>query len=845
MCPRWARPLLALLPLLVGGCTDEDDGEPPDASVPEADAPITPPEPTQPQPPALPRMTPCPAGWREEADPGVEGLVVCLPYPEGGPLECPIDQAHFPGAAGCALVGTPCPEGDWAEDVSAEGTVRFVHPDAAIEGADGTRAHPYPTIARALRVARDGDVVALARGVYEEAVTLDDDVTLWGACVGETLITSAEPRDLPAVQVTSRGGGLRNLRIEGDQPGVWIWSDAGPTTVESVVVAGARLEGINAMGGLVGRDLVVRETRQDAVDGAVAIGVWMNQSSLERTVVSGAEGWGVVVGNDARLEAVDLAVLGTRAMGTDDRGIGITAISFDQGTPALALERAAVVGSGNAAVWLEDAEVLLTDVAVVGTASGIEMHAGAHATASRVVLDALNGRAIALFGARLEATDLVLRDVTGATDPYAQAPLGLALDASTAVIDRCAIARCERVGILALGIDTDLEVNDLLVQDTRTLPHVSTSGRGLEASFHAVVHGQRVSVADNRGFGVIALDNGTVVELQDVSVTGTQPAPCDPGPCDEEPAGFGLAAYTGARVSATTFRADDNALGGATVGELSQIELHDGEVARNEIGVNVQEESYDLSLLQDRVLYVDNGRNLDARRLPVPGQTPERPPPPEVPDVPAGIHVEVVGAPVWDLVDPHLFVAPTGANPDDGLFEATLSALLDPLHTFDPWFGIVAGVPHDAPYEREMADGLAAAGFRETTDLTVEEFEPPNGAVLAWTLVPGDGAPLGSSPDFDRGPILAEEVFPIRTTGVLFRDGVVFDADWDVARSSLAAVAPELQLEGWSHLPDVWGESFAYAPEGVEDPRGDYVGVLWFRDATGAGWDVFVRFSVR
>ena len=48
------------------------------------------------------------------------------------------------------------------------------------------------------------------------------------------------------------------------------------------------------------------------------------------------------------------------------------------------------------------------------------------------------------------------------------------------------------------------------------------------------------------------------------------------------------------------------------------VSLQDGEVSRNPVGANVQTEGFDLSRLQDRVLYVDNGINLDSSQMPVP-----------------------------------------------------------------------------------------------------------------------------------------------------------------------------------------------------------------------------------
>ena len=48
------------------------------------------------------------------------------------------------------------------------------------------------------------------------------------------------------------------------------------------------------------------------------------------------------------------------------------------------------------------------------------------------------------------------------------------------------------------------------------------------------------------------------------------------------------------------------------------MDLHDGAVSQNLIGVNIQTEGFDIDNLMDKVLYVDNETNLYAKELPVP-----------------------------------------------------------------------------------------------------------------------------------------------------------------------------------------------------------------------------------
>jgi hypothetical protein len=48
------------------------------------------------------------------------------------------------------------------------------------------------------------------------------------------------------------------------------------------------------------------------------------------------------------------------------------------------------------------------------------------------------------------------------------------------------------------------------------------------------------------------------------------------------------------------------------------IDLSDGEVSGALVGACVQVPGYDIARLQDRVLYRDNGTNLDVTTLPIP-----------------------------------------------------------------------------------------------------------------------------------------------------------------------------------------------------------------------------------
>jgi hypothetical protein len=81
----------------------------------------------------------------------------------------------------------------------------------------------------------------------------------------------------------------------------------------------------------------------------------------------------------------------------------------------------------------------------------------------------------------------------------------------------------------------------------------------------------------------------------------------------------GLGVYVDAAAVVERFRLAESELCGVQLAAGGVADLHEGEVAGNPIGANVQTPGFDLARLQDRVLFVDNEINLDAAGLPVPG----------------------------------------------------------------------------------------------------------------------------------------------------------------------------------------------------------------------------------
>jgi hypothetical protein len=109
--------------------------------------------------------------------------------------------------------------------------------------------------------------------------------------------------------------------------------------------------------------------------------------------------------------------------------------------------------------------------------------------------------------------------------------------------------------------------------------------------------------------------------------------------------------------------------------------------------------------------------------------------------------------------------------------------------------------------------------------------------------VPSAGAPTGESPDFASGAIIPAARFPITVTGELYRDDVSYLGGYSYALGLDAAYPLDevTVTDGASHLHDFMG-TLGNADLPFE---GSYRWEFQYLDASGAGWDVQLKFQVQ
>ncbi len=519
----WTRALL-LAALLTQGCfLPRSEGL--DSGV---GARVTPAPPVAPAAPTLPRLTPCPPGWREVAGPSPDWATTCDPWPAGGRQTCAADQAHFPGEPGCVRIGTACPAGPWPEGLPAGVRVVYAKPGAPAPGS-GTQASPYSSLAKALSSASAGTIVALAKGTFAEAVKVPAGVTLWGACVAQSHITPASDLDLVAADVRGPGVTLRNLTLSGPTKGVGMSTPGASVELRDVLVDGTTATGVLAVGAvtITGSRLVIRDTQPEAATGDLGQGLELTggaQADLSWVALEGNRGAGAsVLGSGSSLRWTDVVVSDTRPRQMD--GALGRGVYLDSGAQ-LDADRLALERNHESALWSQD---------------------GAQATVRHVV-----------------ARNTLARPDT----PEAACAIGVAngsrLTLRGAFLERNAVA-----GLCASFSPSFVDAEDLVVRDT--LPSASLQwGVGVECTHGALFRGARLSLEGNRTEGLRLDHPGSVVQLEDARVYDTLPQESDGAD------GIGLAVAGGAKLSATRVVVERSAtFGVAAQDATTQLELTD------------------------------------------------------------------------------------------------------------------------------------------------------------------------------------------------------------------------------------------------------------------------------
>jgi hypothetical protein len=495
-------------------------------------SPVPPAAPATPDPPVL---TPCPDGWAEAA-----GGLHCEPWAiDDSPDRCAGTEAWFGDDARiCRELGSGCPAGEFPANLPEGRPILYVR--GGESGGDGTPDAPYGTIAKAITEAPEGALIALARGTYEEAVSLGPGLTLWGACVSETILRSSEPATEAGV-VTAAGLGavVRNLQIQTSaRPGLVAPEgtslEAADIAIDETTVAGAWAFG----GELVLRNAVVSRTRtRESVDGYGAHASKGGAIRIDRAWFQQNHSVGVYAdGAGSTLTVQDAAV--RRTQSGDDGGAG-WGLAVDSGAVAEVARLVVEHNRDNAVVVADEGtSASFVDLLVRDTRPresdgfagvGLVVGAGAEVDAERIV--SLRNHTLGLAAIQngtLRITDALVLDIEP-TAANGRAGIGVVAQSGGQLeARRLRVERVRSRGILlegnASGTLEDVMVADVVPEQSTGLgePGGPPGGNGISAQLGAVASLGRVLIENARETALRSGAAGAVIEAEDVTVRSTR-----------------------------------------------------------------------------------------------------------------------------------------------------------------------------------------------------------------------------------------------------------------------------------------------------------------------------------
>jgi hypothetical protein len=379
-------------------------------------------------------------------------------------------------------------------------------------------------------------------------------------------------------------------------------------------------------GSLVLTDVVVRDLRGQPSDGRGGIGVLLQDGSTldaHRLVVKGARYTGISAdtGCTATVEdAVIADTTGEPGMDMSGRGVRIVAGGRFEGARIAVLRSSGtgvLTAFGGATIVLTDAIVRRNAVMSDDPfARAMDVQDEARIEAERLVLSD-NGQSGLLAigeGATANLRDVLVSGTVPSIDGIGghgvAAQEGALLDA-----ERLVIRDVREVGVVAN--DAAVVLRDALIRHVDGSVAAGRFGMGISAQTGRVT-AERVRIEDAREVAILAFTGGTF-DGSDVEVSDTRVSASD----DPSRAfGYGAAAVA-ASLRLRRFAIRDTATCGLFVSRVNLypepvLDVAQGAVEGATIGACVQVEGYDLSLLQNDVLYRGNATNLDVTSLPVP-----------------------------------------------------------------------------------------------------------------------------------------------------------------------------------------------------------------------------------
>jgi len=475
----------------------------------------------------------CPDGFRAERSD--TGVATCDPWPETGRAACSGVETHFPGEPGCTRVGTACPAGEWPEGLPTDRPIVYVRAGAGKTGT-GSQVSPYTSLGYAVSVAAPESIIAVARGTYDGRVDLFSNVTVWGACPEETILTQSVRSEMDTVVGAFFGGEttLRNVTVRAPVT-MGIFVDGGShVRIEDVVVDGALGYGIysTTAGTVTDLEHVIVRGATPFADGSGGVGVQIvdgGSGTARRTVIENNSS-GLYVASNASGTFERIAVIGSTGGGAEPRS-GSAFVVQDHSHAELSASALENNLAGGALVAL-GAELRATDVVIrdVGhagdalSAPAIESRVDSTVTFTGLLIErALGGAIVMAENGVLTVEDVVVRDTQPSSVEGFEMGAAVAIqDTATLEVSRALFEHSRRTGILTRP-GTSLTARDAVIRQTSASgPRGLGTGMSLFGQSNVL---ERVIVEQATVVGIAVSDAQTTATMHDVLVRDTRSDP--------------------------------------------------------------------------------------------------------------------------------------------------------------------------------------------------------------------------------------------------------------------------------------------------------------------------------
>jgi len=408
-------------------------------------------------------------------------------------------------------VPAACGTGTWGNLEVEESTV-YVDIMAA-EGGDGSEAAPFTSIQAGLDAAGDanGGMVAVAAGTYPETLELD--------------------RGHDGVHLAGR---CRELVIidasVGDEttPGIDVDAKTKEVEVSGVTVNGSFYVGVRVGSGTMTiRDSAVSESEYIGIaaynSGLQATALAMNACEVAENTTMGV----IAFGSGTSVAIRETIIEDTKP---DENGEGGLGIDVSDGANLVA-EACAV--RGNTLVGLNTycsgTSVTLRETAIEDTKPGesgkyvvgIHVSEGASLDTERCVVKGNTGTGVFAHdsGTSVTLRETAIEDTQSEEDQASGFGIYV-YDGASLVAEGCAVRRNTCAGMLAINSGTTVTLQETTIEETQPAEY-GEGGYGIQASNGASLLAEACTVTGNTSTGVLVVDSGTSVNLKDTRIAAT------------------------------------------------------------------------------------------------------------------------------------------------------------------------------------------------------------------------------------------------------------------------------------------------------------------------------------